>query len=154
MGVIESQGNGIPNILEAVIMSATLLRASDLTVISKLYAIEIRGFEPGSQTEVIDPPGTANWLVESFGIAAEDGTYETGVIWTDYDAPSDDPWLFKVLVSSHALPALDEFVKEAGGYDFNGPHSLDEVVEPVVFGDGNGTVTLLKHPDGWVVLRS
>ncbi len=134
-------------------MSATMLRASDLTVIDRLYAVEIRGFDPGSQGSTVDPPGTANWLVEQIGVAAGEETYDTGIIWTDYDAPADDPWLFKVLVSGDLLPNLGMTVREAG-YEFNGPHSLDEVVEPCVFGDGNGTVTILKHPEGWVVLKS
>lgn len=116
----------------------------DLAVYGSLSIVTIDGFKPTE--DLIDPPGSANWLVESYGLHGEDqDADEPGILWTDYDCSG---WQFRVLIDSEEVDDLKRSTVEAG-YTIEG---VEEVSEPIHFGDGAGVVAILKHPDGWVVL--
>lgn len=123
-------------------MATDTLYNRDLDVIDQLWNVQIRGWKEIVPPEILDPPGSANWLVEQFGLAIDGG-----IIWTDYDGPADDPWLFAALVSDDTLPRLMAFAEEAG-YVIVSKSQIDDAQ---VYGDNQGTITILKHPEGWVI---
>jgi hypothetical protein len=117
-------------------------------VYNSLSIMTITGFDapPGTLPDAIDPPGSANHLVgDLYGM--NNGDMEPsnfGIIWTDYDAPG---WTFDVLIATDEVENLRSCAEEAG-YSID---KVEEVGEPMVFGDGSGTCTILKHPEGWIV---
>lgn len=140
------------------------IRKSDLAVFDGLSIVKLDGFEPEKQTVTIreedgtertmrgedsglDLPGSANWLVSEYGLQSDDfDPQTTGIIWTDYDGPE---WRFSVLIASDEVEDLKALATEAG-YEVRG---VEEIAEPTTYGDGQaGTVTILKHPDGWCIL--
>ena len=123
-------------------------KASELTVFDGLSVVTLRGFAP-ERSEQVDPPGTANYLVEAFG-PNRDLDAEGGILWTDYEVGGEG-WEFAVLIDSEEVESLKETAAEAG-YEFV---SAEPVAEPTHFGDGHGgLVEILKHRTGWVVLES
>lgn len=140
-------------------MQATI---RDVTIRESLAIVRLDGFEPekeygideetGARVELdgpIDLPGDANWLCEQYGMAA-DLQAVTGILWADYEGGSDHPWAFAALVDGGEAADLEGFAREAG-YAILG---VETIAEPANFGDGNGTVEILKHRDGWVVMES
>jgi hypothetical protein len=125
-------------------------RMRDLTIFESLAIVTITGFE-SEPSEAIDPPGTANWLCEGYGMANDSGDspQPPGILWTDYDAPSDEPWRFSVLVDGAEAEAVKKIAEEAGYY----VDGIEVVSSPAVYGDGHaGMIEILKHRDGWVIL--
>ena len=123
---------------------------NEITVIESLSVVRVQGFEVSKSEEIegmVDQPGSANAFCEEFGMAAldEDSLAGPGILWTDYDG-SD--WEFAVLISTEEVDALKAIAEETG-YEIL---SVKEITEPTNFGDGGGTVEILKHRDGWVVL--
>lgn len=138
-----------------------MLRTRDITVISALSIVRLRGYEPDTAGTVeihgieyplgdsgLDLPGSANWLCAEYGMAPEDHE-ESGILWTDYDAPADEPWAFAILIAADEIKAFTALARGAG-YQVR---AVEPVTEPICFGDGCGVATILKHPDGWVVAR-
>jgi hypothetical protein len=125
----------------------------DLTVIDGLAIVRICGFDcpAGQETGVVsqDDPGSANWFCSGYGMAQDDDSgnpVAPGILWTDYDGPG---WEFAVLVHEDELGALTDFARE-NNYEVI---ASEIVTEPTSFGDGTqGTVEILKHRDGWIVL--
>lgn len=142
---------------------ATTLRGSDLAVFDGLTIVRINGYKPADEeveladgTIIVtnggtDRPGEANWLVSQYGVQPEELDPQTyGILWTDYDSASDAPWEFALMIASDEVEALEKMATEAN-YEIV---EVEPVTEPTVFGDGHcGTVTLLKHPDGWVIAQ-
>lgn len=128
-------------------------RMSDLTIHDGLAIVTLDGFDGYKMPEhgdMIDPPGTANWFCEQYGMSTDDddGFAAPGIIWTDYDLGG---WRFSVLIDTDEVEDLDAFAKEAG-YEVV---SAEVVTEPTHYGDGHsGTVEILKHRDGWVILAN
>lgn len=127
---------------------ATTLRARDLTIRDGLTIVRLDGYEGEPEyRDQIDAPGHANWLCEQYGMSDE-GFEGPGILWTNYDFSA---WEFSVLVDSAEVDALKEFAAE-NRYEVLAEAPIDE---PCLYGDGHaGTVTILRHPDGWVVLAS
>lgn len=119
---------------------------SDLTVFEGLSIVEITGFEPAKDNDAIDPPGTANFFCELFGMADLDDDEPEGILWTDYDS---EGWSFLVLIPADDVERLKVWAADAG-YEVD---SVEAVAEPCVFGDGGGSVEVLRHRDGWVIAR-
>lgn len=121
-----------------------MINRSEITVYKSLSQVTITGFD-GKHIPAVDPAGSANWLCSEYGMAPE-GADETtaGILWTDYDGPG---WTFDVLISTDEVDGF-QFVCKENGYSVD---RVIEITEPQVFGDGQGTVTILKHPDGWVL---
>lgn len=138
-----------------------VLRSTD--VYDSLSIIVLDGFKPAedlveledgtiidaNETGPIDLPGSANWLVTNYEFQiGEFDPEKYGIIWTDYDLGMDgDGWRFSVLIDGRETDSLIEFAEKAG-YTID---RIDDVIEPCVYGDNNGTVTILKHPEGWVI---
>lgn len=143
----------------------------DLKVFEALSIMRLDGFKPKRELVTlchqdgreigpmpaddasIDLPGSANWLVEQYGMQPDADAPDPehpGIIWTDYDAPARHPWTFSVLIASDEVDDLTRLAREAD-YQVCG---VEPVAEPTHYGDGGGTVTILKHPDGWCVLPS
>lgn len=126
----------------------------DLKVFADLAVVKLEGYEPDPEpAEIPDRPGSANWLVEKYGMQPDTHDPDPehpGIIWTDYDAPARHPWTFSVLIASDEVEDLTRLAREAG-YEILG---VEAVAEPTHYGDGGGTVAILKHPDGWCVLPS
>ena len=132
----------------------------DLHVFESLSILTIEGFETEKETAtdpktgevfnmtayIVDLPGDANWFCDNFGMAS-DPTEEggPGILWSDYDGGG---WEFAVLVDSDEVELLKQ-TAENSGYSVL---SVEEINEPQNFGDGNGTVEIIKHRDGWIVL--
>lgn len=125
--------------------------STDLKVRESLTIVSVNGFEPkdDSPDGAVDLPGDANWLCEQYGMA-EDCQGESGILWTDYDGGSDYPWAFDVLIDTSESVSFENFAASRG-YEILKDHDVNE---PRNFGDGNGTVEILKHRNGWVVLES
>ena len=127
----------------------------DVKVHEGLMIVKLDGFkeaeegEEGYERGGVDLPGSANWLCDAYGMSGDDYT-GPGILYSDYDSAADEPWAFSVLVTSDESEALAKFARDAG-YSIE---SVDEVDEPTVFGDGSGTVEILKHRDGWVILEN
>jgi hypothetical protein len=120
---------------------------NDLRVFGGLAVVTITGFESEDDgTGPVDLPGSANWLCEGYGMAGDD-LDGPGILWTDY---ARHGWTFAVLIDADEAEALATFAREAG-------YAVDQV-EPIAgptnFGDGAGTVEVLKHRDGWVLLAN
>lgn len=130
----------------------TTIRKSDLSVFDGLSIVKIDGYkpdEPPGYTPDIDLPGSANWLVTEYGFRDLTTDVMTrGILWTDYDCGCDHPWAFTVLIPTDEA---DEFRKtaESANYDVL---SINPITEPCNYGDGGGVCTIMKHPDGWVVV--
>jgi hypothetical protein len=124
------------------------IRKTDLTIHDGLAIVELDGFSTPAESEEgwgsIDPPGSANYLCEAYGMADDDQT--TGILWTDYDY--NQTWRFSVLIDASEVEDLTSTAQDAG-YEVI---RVDEITEPTRYGDGNGTVEILKHRDGWVVI--
>lgn len=133
------------------------IRISDLTIHEGLSVVTVDGFEPEKEyatdengvryevTSSLDLPGSANWLCDAYDMS-EDDRSGPGILWTDYDAPD---WRFSVLLDEGEVGAFRDVAMEAG-YTIA---SVKPITEPTNFGDGmSGTVEILKHRDGWVVL--
>lgn len=139
---------------------ATLTK-SDLAVFEVLAVVRLNGYKPkpdevnledGSTIDTnvgTDQPGEANWLVSQYGMQPDELDPERyGILWTDYDSACDRPWEFAILIAGDEVEALTEMAT-AAGYEVV---EVEPVAEPIDFGDGHGgTVTILKHPDGWVI---
>jgi hypothetical protein len=129
------------------------MNKGDLGIFEGLSVVRIEGYEPEAvgPDETIDPPGTANFLVEQYGMHPAyprnfDPEY-SGILWTDYENPD---WSFSVLVASDEVEALRSTATEAG-YTILG---VDPVTEPMNYGDSHGgAVEILKHRDGWVIFE-
>lgn len=131
----------------------------DLVVFGELAIVRIQGFEAPKYWDVVDgryvtldgapdPVGTANWLCEQYGMHRDNfDTCEPGILWTDYDSPG---WEFTVLIAADEADRLAAFCR---GAEYTVLAS-EPVTEPMHYGDGGGTVTVLRHPDGWVIVRS
>lgn len=136
------------------------MNKTDLKIFDSLSIVTIRGFEPETETFEIegggthtvhqcDPPGCANFLVDSYGLQyGEPDPEHRGILWTDYEGSGGDPWAFDLLIATHEVDALKTVATEAG-YDFVKTEKIDE---PMQFGDGDEVVTILKHPNGWVLV--
>lgn len=137
-------------------------KLSGVVIHEGLVVVDLNGFDTPPETcideetgaefdaipvGIIDPPGSANWLCEQYGMGGEEGD-GPGILHTDYDSSSDEPWRFSVLVDADESEDLQDFARKAG-YEVI---SAVPVAEPMVYGDGSGTVEILKHRDGWVVL--
>jgi hypothetical protein len=116
-------------------------------VYESLSIVAVYGFEPAKPETMVDPPGSANYLVDLYGMpeCGEFDPEEDGIIWTDYDGPG---WRFTVLIDSREVDAFKAMAEESG-YSID---SVEEVGEPVIYGDGQGTVAVCKHPDGWIIV--
>lgn len=140
------------------------MNKSDLRIFDALAIVVIDGFEPEVPTveledgstmtdpnAAIDLPGSANWLVEQYGMATDDDgpdPQSAGILWTDYDFGSDGlGWRFSALIAADEVDDLRTFAQKAG-YDVV---RVDEVDEPMNYGDAGGTATICKHPDGWLI---
>jgi hypothetical protein len=136
----------------------------DLRIFDALAIVVIDGFEPEVPTfeledgttmrdpnAAIDLPGSANWLVEQYGMAGGNFCVDPrdgGILWTDYDLVGDGTGRrFSVLMDADEVDDLRAFAQEAG-YDIA---RVDEVDEPMNYGDYDGSATICKHPDGWLV---
>ena len=128
-----------------------MVKIHDLKVFKGLVIVALDGFEGEPEYDgQVDEPGSANWLCERFGMADLDDDKDeiSGILWTDYDLDGD--WRFSVLID--AAEADDfEVAAEDAGYT---AASIELVTEPTNFGDGGGTVEILKHRNGWVVLEA
>ena len=125
------------------------IRMGDLTIHESLAVVVLDGFEGESEYEgQLDTPGSPNWLCERYGMADEDYT-APGILETDYDFGSD-PWKFSVLVRDSEADDVVRCAEEAG---FRHVQTCP-VEAPEVYGDGAGTVEILKHRDGWVIIPS
>ncbi len=138
---------------------ATTLRECDLAIFDALAIVTVRGFRPAEETvtdpetglefpawPMVDLPGDANWLVGHYGYQIVDPDPQiSGILHTDYDSGCDDPWRFSVLIASDEVEDFRRTATEAG-YEVVG---TEEIAEPTTYGDGSGTVTILRHPDGW-----
>jgi hypothetical protein len=130
------------------------MRVKDLILHESLTIVDIDGYEPGEEAEQsgqVDPPGSANFLVNELGfyLDLQSKSEKEVVLWTDYDIGGRSAWLFSILIDSADLEAVREACQEHG-YDIVEER---EVTEPINFGDGGGgTVEILKHRDGWIVL--
>jgi hypothetical protein len=124
---------------------------TDLKPYASLSIVTINGFDSSEENDIADPPGSANWLCWNYEYSPDScegfNPEENGIIWTDYDTTPDRPWLFTVLIDSEEVDDLVKTIND-NGYSFSG---VKEVTEPMNYGDGSGTVVILKHPDGWVV---
>lgn len=123
----------------------------DLTVFDGLAVVTLDGFEGEPRyAGDTDPLGSANCFCETYGMAAGEageGEGGPGILWTDYDLNGD--WAFSVLIAADEVDALTGCAREAG-YSVV---SVEPIAEPTHYGDGHtGTVEILKHRDGWVVL--
>jgi hypothetical protein len=124
---------------------------TDVRVFESLSIVKVRGYKPTDPDAhhggPVDRPGDANCLLESYGMAGAngDGDWGPGVMHSDYDYPE---WDFAVLIASDEVDAFRSHAT-LRGYEIL---SVEEVTEPTNFGDGSGTVEILKHRDGWVVL--
>lgn len=117
---------------------------------ASLSIVRIDGFEPAKDDSgPVDRPGDANWFCGQYGMAPDDsGPADSGILWTDYDYES---WRFAILIDTDELDSLKAFA-ESAGYDID---KVVEVAEPCNFGDGHaGTVEILKHRDGWIVIEA
>ena len=129
-------------------------------VYDSLLMVDIQGFEPEKEIAVdpetghewnttpVDGQGSANWLVEQYGLAGDisEADDPQGILYTDYDAPG---WWFNVLIDSGELETLKAFVN-SNDYTLG---KVQEITEPTAYGDGNGTIDIVKHADGWIVLE-
>lgn len=138
---------------------------TDLGVYKGLSIVRIDGFKPDGQLlekiatsegeqwvnagdAGIDRPGSANWLCDEYGMQADGfDPGEPGILWSDYDC-GGGPWTFAVLIDAEEVEDLRKLAEEAG-YEVLGVAGIDG---PCHFGDGSGTVAILKHPDGWCVV--
>lgn len=138
------------------------IRIRDLTIHEGLSIVKLDGFEPEPDIAVdpetgeewdataIDPPGSANWLCEQYGMSGDDYA-GPGILRSDYDGWKGGPRDFTLLVTSDEAEALATFAREAGYY----VSSIEAIAEPTNFGDSHeGTVEILKHRDGWVILEN
>jgi hypothetical protein len=124
---------------------------TDLKPYDSLSIVTLDGFksEPIEGIGSHDMPGSANWLCDAYGsISTEFDPDETGILWTDYDVIPNRPWAFTVLIDTAEVSAFRKSAEESG-YHFV---CSDEIKDAGYYGDGNGTVAILKHPDGWVVV--
>lgn len=123
---------------------------SQLAVYESLTIVTVEAYEPakGDRYVISDPPGTANYLCEAYGMASDDfeDSDTTGILWTDYDGPDPE---FTVLLRTCEVDAFRSRADDCG-YKITG---AEEVTTPINYGDGHaGTVAICKHPDGWVIL--
>jgi hypothetical protein len=119
---------------------------NDLRVFEGLAVVTITGFEPEDDgTGPVDLPGSANWLCGQYGMAGED-LHTPGILWTSYDSS----WTFAALIDADEAEALATTAREAG-YAVD---KVEPIAGPTVFGDGAGTVEVLKHRNGWVLLAN
>lgn len=141
-----------------------MLHKSDLTVFSELHIVTIRGYEPnrvfavdddGQRHDVTenDPPGLANWFCDQFGMAyqieeADDDS--EGILWTDYDY-YPDLYTFSVLVTGKGLGALRKWIEDQDGDSKYDIELVRKVKEETEYGDGNGVLVIMKHPEGFVI---
>jgi hypothetical protein len=130
------------------------MRLSDLRIHEGLAIVRLDGFRPARAGEEgycdgIDLPGSANWFCEQHGMAA-DVQSEAGILWTDYDSSADEPWAFSVLVGGDEFEAVCRLAR-THGYLVD---AVSPVTEPMAYGDGAGTVEILKHRDGWIILEN
>ena len=127
-------------------------RARDLLIYEGLSVVRITGFDGDPKWDGDpDPLGSANHFCYLYGMRPDDAadTDETfGIIHADYDSPPDEPWTFSVLVDSREADAVIK-AAEGAGYAVD---AVEPVTTPAVYGDGDGTVEILRHRDGWVVL--
>jgi hypothetical protein len=137
-------------------MTATI---RGMRVYPSLSVVYLTGFEPETEVidgykvpvdgDMIDPPGSANWLCERWGQTDSPGDHDAdAILWTDYQVGGD--WDFSALIATENADALADFAREAG-YTVG---RIDPITEPTNYGDGNGTVEILKHRDGWVILEN
>lgn len=125
------------------------IRMSELTIHEGLSIVKLDGFDGEPEYEgQIDQPGSANWLCEQYGMSPDDFT-GPGILRSDYDGWKGGTWDFTLLVAEGEAEAIAEFAREAGYY----VSSVEPVTEPTNFGDSHqGTVEILKHRDGWVII--
>lgn len=133
----------------------------DLTVHEGLSIVKLDGFEKepeylvdesGGRHKVdeFDPIGSANWLCEAYGMA-NDCQADTGILYSDYDGWRGGPWDFSLLIATEDAEALAELARENDYY----VEGIESVTEPTSFGDGHqGTVEILRHREGWVILEN
>lgn len=135
------------------------INKSDLAVFSELSIVRVDGFEPEKTwimgddgveydaTPPVELPGTPNWLANEYGMQVNDlDPQEPGIIWTDLGGHE---WEFSVLIASDEVEDFKKLAAEHG-YEIRG---IDPVAEPMCYGDsGGGVATIMKHPDGWVVV--
>jgi hypothetical protein len=115
-------------------------------VFKDLAIVTLEGFDPSDHDLSLDPLGSANWFCVEYGMTSPIfDPNNQGILWTDYCGSG---WKFAVLIDARELDTLIKFAKECD-YDV-----IDHrpVSKPEQFGDGNGTVEILKHRAGWVVL--
>jgi hypothetical protein len=132
------------------------MRLSDMRIHEGLSIVRLDGFRQAREGEEgyrdgIALPGSANWFCEQHGMAA-DVQSATGILRTDHDSSAEEPWVFSVLVGDRDIDAACRLARSAG-YRIE---SVEEVDEPMAFGDGDGagTVEILKHRDGWLILEN
>jgi hypothetical protein len=110
-------------------------------VYESLSAITIRGFEPSE----IDAPGSATFLVDTFGRAAEADPANPGIIATDYDQVEPDQ--FAVLIDSVEVDALRDQCVESG-YEVI---TVEPITSPQLWGDTASVVEIVQTVDGWAI---
>lgn len=139
-----------------------MLSKHDLVIFPELYSVTIRGYEPkkifavddeGNKHEImeIDPPGLANWFCDEFGFEYDRDEIDEdsdGILWSDYDESGYD---FSVLVTKAGLENLKQFIADQEEEPKYGIVNTSEVDCEQVYGDINGTIVIMKHPDGFVI---
>jgi hypothetical protein len=123
----------------------------DIRIHDSLTVVKIDTFKTEDSDDsqgLLDPPGSANFLVNVTGFANDLQEDEEPILWTDYEGEGTD---FSILIDSGRSVEVRETCARLG-YEVI---SIAEVTEPCQYGSGtSGTVAICKHPDGWIVIES
>jgi hypothetical protein len=114
-------------------------------IFPSLAIVTIDGYQPDN-SEMVDPPGSANYFCEQcYGMAPfpRDPDH-AGIL----EISCDDSWTFRVLIKTDEVPELK---RSAGKSGYKVVES-SEVRDAMTFGDNGSTVTITKHPNGWIVM--
>ncbi len=117
----------------------------ELTVIESLSVVTIRGFESAED----DQPGSANYLCEAYGMAAVNSAemlVSCGIL--GYNCDHAIAWDFDALIASAEVERLRVLAIEKGYQVL----AVEEVTEPRAYAADSGTIDLLRHRNGWVLL--